>query len=136
MSAEFIDTKVLIYAHDGGAGAKYLKSVELVTRLFQDQTGALSVQILAEFYAASIRKLGMKAEDAENVISDLGSWTIHRPGHADLIRASRLYRQHKLSWWDAMVVNSAVELGCRILWSEDLGHGRRYGTLVVQNPFR
>jgi len=61
---------------------------------------------------------------------------IHRPGHADLIRASRLYRRHKLAWWDAMVINSAIELGCGTMWSEDLGHGQRYSTVTVRNPFR
>ena len=136
MSAEFVDTNVLVYAHDGGAGEKHAKSVELLTRLFDDQAGALSVQVLAEFYAVSVKKLGMTPEQAEEVVADLGTWTIHRPGHADVIRASRLYRRHKLAWWDAMVINSAIELGCGTLWSEDLSDGQHYSTVVVHNPYR
>lgn len=136
MSAEFIDTNILVYAHDGGAGHKHNRSVELLTRLFEEQTGALSVQVLAEFYSVAVKKLGMKPEHAEEAVADLGSWITHRPGHADVIRASRLYRRHKLAWWDAMVLNSAIELGCRIMWSEDLGDGQRYGTVSVRNPFR
>jgi predicted nucleic acid-binding protein len=136
MSAEFVDTNILVYAHDGGAGDKHSRSVELLARLFGDQTGAISVQVLAEFYAVAVKKLGMTPEQAEDVIADLGTWTIHRPGHADVIRASRLYRRHKLAWWDAMVVNSAVELGCGMIWSEDLVDGQRYSTVVARNPFR
>jgi predicted nucleic acid-binding protein len=135
MSAEFVDTNVLVYAHDGGAGAKHAKSIDLLSRLFEEQNGALSVQVLAEFYAVAIRKLGMTGEEAEAVITDLGSWAIHRPGHADLIRASRIHLRQSVSWWDSLIVNSAMELGCRVLWSEDFADRRRFGALTVRSPF-
>jgi predicted nucleic acid-binding protein len=57
------------------------------------------------------------------------------PGHADLLRAARFERRHKMSWWDALVLTSAVELGCGVLWSEDLADGQRYGSVTVRNPF-
>jgi predicted nucleic acid-binding protein len=136
MSVEFIDTNVLIYAHDRGTRAKHDRAVDLLSRLFDDATGALSIQILSEFYAAATKKLAMKSEEAEEVISDLGAWTIHRPGHGDLLKASRLHRRYKLSWWDALMLNSAIELGCSVLWTEDLADGQRYGSLLVRNPFR
>lgn len=136
MSAEFVDTNVLVYAHDGSAGRKHSASVDLLTRLFDEQTGALSVQVLAEFYVIATRKLGIHADEAEQIIGDLRSWTIHRLGHSDLIQASRLHRRHKLSWWDALVVQSALELGCRVLWTEDLNHGQQIGDVTIQNPFR
>lgn len=136
MSVEFIDTNVLVYAHDGGAGKKHEASVELLSRLFEDGAGALSVQILAEFYAAATRKLAMTSQEAEAVIADLAGWTIHRPGHADLLRAAHLHRRYQLAWWDALILNSAVELGCDVLWSEDFTDGQRYGGVTVRNPFR
>jgi len=136
MSVEFVDTNVLIYAHDLTAGAKRTAGIDLLSRLFEESAGAVSIQVLAEFYAVSTRKLGMKAEEAEEILSDLGAWTIHRPVHEDLIKASRLHRRHGIAWWDAMVVNSAIELGCRVMWSEDLGDGRGFGGLTVRNPFR
>jgi len=136
MSVEFIDTNVLVYAHDRGARAKHDQAVELLARLFEDARGALSIQVLSEFYAAAIKKLAMKSEEAEEVISDLAAWTIHRPGHADLLKASRLHRRYKIAWWDALILNSAIELGCSILWTEDLADGQRYGSVVVRNPFR
>ena len=136
MSVEFVDTNILIYAHDGGAGAKHHQAVGLLSRLFGDASGALSIQVLSEFYAAATRKLAMKSEEAEEVIRDLASWTIHRPGHADLLKASRLHRRYKIAWWDALVLNSAMELGCSVLWSEDMSNGQRIGSLVIRNPFR
>jgi predicted nucleic acid-binding protein len=135
MSVEFIDTNVLVYAHDGGAGAKHARSVDLLTRLFEETAGALSIQVLSEFYAVATKKLGMESDEAEAVLQDLSGWIIHRPEHADLLRAARLQRRYQIGWWDALVVNSANELGCSILWSEDLHHTQRYGAVEVRNPF-
>jgi len=136
MSVEFIDTNVLVYAHEGGAGAKHDRAVDLLARLFEDANGALSIQVLSEFYSVATKKLAMKSEETEEVISDLGAWIVHRPGHADLLKASRLHRRYKISWWDALVLNSAIEVGCSVLWTEDLADGQRYGSVVVRNPFR
>ena len=135
MSVEFIDTNVLIYAHDGGAGKKHERSVQLLRRLVEDGAGAISVQVLAEFYAAATRKLGIASQEAAEILADLGGWIIHRPGHADLLRAARFQRRYKMSWRDALVVTSAVESGCSVLWSEDLADGQRYGSVTVRNPF-
>lgn len=136
MSAEFVDTNVFIYAHDGGAAAKHQKSTALLERLFEDGNGAISIQVLAEFYAAATRKLKMSAAEAEGVLQDLAGWTLHRPAHPDLLTASRLHRRHQISWWDALILNSAIELGCTVLWSEDLSDGQKYGGVTVRNPFR
>jgi predicted nucleic acid-binding protein len=135
MSVEFIDTNILIYAHDGGAGGKHRRAVELMTRLFEEVSGALSVQVLSEFYTVATRKLGMKSQAAEDVIRDLRGWTTHSPGHADVLKACSLHRRYKIAWWDALIVNSAIELGCPVLWSEDLANGQRYGSVTVRNPF-
>jgi predicted nucleic acid-binding protein len=105
--------------------------VDLLERLFDDQAGAVSIQVLSEFYVTATKKPGMKAQEAEEIVADLGSWTIHRPAHADLLRAAKLHRQHKVSWWDALIVNSAMELGCSVLWSEDLATRSPDVTLLV-----
>ena len=107
MSAEFVDTNILIYARDGSAGDKHDRAARLVARLFEEGRGALSVQVLSEFYSVVTRKLPMSSEQAEAIISDLGVWTIHRPGHADILQSARLQRKFQISWWDAMVLNSA-----------------------------
>jgi predicted nucleic acid-binding protein len=135
MSVEFVDTNIFVYAHEGGAGAKHRKAVDLLARLFDEQAGAVSIQVLTEFYVTATKKLGMKSQEVEEVIADLGSWSIHRPTHADVVRACRIHRESKVGWWDALIVNSATELGCEVLWSEDLGTGQRHGTLTIRNPF-
>lgn len=136
MSAEFVDTNVLIYAHDGGAGAKHNRAVELLERLFDDRNGALSTQVLCEFYAAATKQLAMTSEEAEAVLSDLANWTVHRLAHSDLLKASRLQRRYQIGWWDALILQSATDLDCSVLWTEDLQDGQRYGAVTARNPFR
>ena len=135
MTAEFIDTNILIYAEDSGMGVKHQIAVDLVARLARQDTGSLSTQVLAEYYKAATKKLHMTSEEAEETIRDLSCWKIHRPSHADIIRAIGLQRRYRLSWWDAMIVNSALESAAGILWSEDLGNGQEFGALAVRNPF-
>ena len=91
--------------------------------------------MLAEYYNTATKKLRMTSEEAEETIRDLSCWKIHRPSHSDIVNAIGLLRRYRLSWWDAMVVNSAIESGAEILWSEDLSNGQAFGTLVVRNPF-
>ncbi len=119
MSVEFVDTNIFIYAHDISAGKKREQSVELLSRLFDSGSGALSIQVLSEFYAAATKKLAMSSQEAEEILADLAGWIIHASQHADLIRAAHLQRRYKISWWDALILNSAIELGCSTLWTED-----------------
>ena len=135
MTAEFIDTNILIYAEDSGMGAKHQIAVDLVAKLARQDTGALSTQVLAEYYNAATKKLHMTSEEAEETVRDLSCWKIHRPSHADIVNAIGLQRRYRLSWWDAMIVNSAIESGAGILWSEDLDDGQEFGMLVIRNPF-
>jgi predicted nucleic acid-binding protein len=135
MSDEFVDTNVLVYANDAAAGGKYYIASELVERLSLERRGVLSSQVLAELYSIVTRKLRIPAAEAENILESLGHWPLHQPAHADLIRASRLHRRFQVQWWDALLINSAIELGCTTLWSEDLNHGQQYGPVTVRNPF-
>jgi predicted nucleic acid-binding protein len=98
--------------------------------------GAVSIQVLMEFYSAATRKLRMPSHEAEQVIADLGTWWVHRPGHKDVLQAVLLHRTYEISWWDALLINSANELECEVLWTEDLAEGQRYGSVVARNPFR
>jgi predicted nucleic acid-binding protein len=136
MIVEFVDTNVHIYAHDAGSGDKHVRAGEVISRVATSGTGALSIQVLMEFYSAATRKLLISSQEAEATIRDLAGWTIHQPGHADILTAIRIQRRHRLSFWDAMVVNSAIACGSKILWTEDMNHGQKFGELVVRNPFQ
>jgi predicted nucleic acid-binding protein len=106
-----------------------------VSRLANDDSGAISLQVLTEFYAAATRKLRMASEKAEEIIGDFGTWTVHHPTKANLVQAIQLHRRYNINFWDALILNSATELECNILWTEGLSHGQHYGVVTVRNPF-
>lgn len=72
---------------------------------------------------------------AARIIADLSVWQIHRPGVEDILDAIRLQDRYQTSFWDAMIVASAIQLGCQSIWSEDLSPGQVYDTVTVLSPF-
>jgi predicted nucleic acid-binding protein len=134
--SEFVDTNVLLYAYEGDAVLKQRISVELIDRLWDEREGTLSIQVLSEFYLNATRKLQMSAASAEEVVRDFSAWRLHRPDHASVLSAIHLQRRYQLAWYDAMILNSAIESGCSILWTEDFQDGQRFGDLVVRNPYK
>jgi predicted nucleic acid-binding protein len=135
MIVEFVDTNVLFYAHDASADGKHQIAKRLVRRLTNSGAGALSIQVLSEFYAVATGKRLLSLEAAEDVIRDFGVWTVHCPDHTALMNSVKLRRRYQISLWDALIVNSAIELGCETLWTEDLNDGQQYDSVTVRNPF-
>lgn len=135
---QFVDTNVLVYAHDSSAGPKHARAKDLLTELWESRTGCLSIQVLQEFYVTVTRKVGrpLPPETAAQIIADLSAWEVHRPGVSDVLEAMSLQGRYGLSFWDAMIVTSAGQLGCHRLWSEDLNPGQHYGEVRVANPFQ
>lgn len=137
MSVEFVDTNIVVYAHDSSAGSKNEIATGLVLRLAEEGSGRLSVQVLQEFYWTVTRKVPkpLTSRRALEIVEDLATWPVYEPGSVDVIRAAELGIRHRLSFWDAMIVTTAIESGAGILWSEDLSNGARYDSLIVRNPF-
>jgi len=52
------------------------------------------------------------------------------------VSALQVYAQHRLSWYDALIVAAAQEAHCSILYSEDMHHGLRIDDMKIENPFR
>lgn len=136
-SYQFVDTNLLVYAHDRAAGKKHTQALGLVRELWESGRGSLSIQVLQEFYVVVTRKVPqpLASETAAQVIADLRAWRVHRPGVDDVLGAISLQVRHQLTFWDAMLLQSASQLGCEVLWSEDLHSGQEYQGVRVVNPF-
>jgi predicted nucleic acid-binding protein len=95
------------------------------------------VQVLQEFFVTVTLKVPkpMSSDDAADRVRDLGRWTVFAPSADDVLSAIALARQHRLSFWDAMIVEAASQLGCNTLWTEDLQDGLRLRGVLVRNPF-
>jgi predicted nucleic acid-binding protein len=134
---QFIDTNILIYAHDHSAGAKHEQARSLLKEVWEERTGCLSIQVLQEFYVNVTRKVSqpMSPDAASQIVADLAVWQVHRPDVGDVLEGIRLGSARQLSFWDAMILTSARRLGCAILWSENLSHGHTYEGVQVRNPF-
>jgi predicted nucleic acid-binding protein len=134
---QFVDTNILIYAHDRSAEAKHTRARDLIHDLWQSGEGCLSVQVLQEFYVNVTQKVArpLAHDVAARIIADLSVWHVHRPGVEDVLDAIRLQERYQISFWDAMIVVSAIQLGCQRIWSEDLNPGQVYDTVTVMSPF-
>jgi predicted nucleic acid-binding protein len=134
---QFVDTNILVYVYDQTAGAKQDKARELLTELLHTGQGCLSMQILQELFVSLTRKIQKPLETVEAArrVAYLAEWNLHVPERSDLFSAIDLHQHLRISFWDAMMIQSARRLGCRILWSEDLSDGQSYAGVTVRNPF-
>ena len=135
MSVEFLDTNILVYAHDRAAGTKRDVALRLLTRLVNEDLAAISTQVMSEFYSVATRKLRINVTEVEAILMDMSAWHVHSPAAIDAIEAARMCRSKKVSWWDALIVTSAASLGCSTLWSEDMRHSSLINGVRVRNPF-
>jgi predicted nucleic acid-binding protein len=134
---QFVDTNVLVYAHDTSAGSKQERARALLEQLWDTRDGCLSVQILQEFFVTTTRKIPkpLDVPAAARIVDDLAHWHVHAPAAADVLAAIGIHQRTGASFWDAMILRSAKELGCQTLHSEDLNPGGQYENVQVRNPF-
>ena len=133
----FVDTNVLIYAHDVDAGAKHAAAATLVRDLWASGLGVISTQVLQEFYVNVTRKIPVPLPRAvaRDVVSSYAVWHVE-PIDVDRIRAaSELEERTRLSFWDALIVIAARESGAATILSGDLNAGQRIEGLRVVDPF-
>ena len=133
----FVDTNVLMYAHDAAAGWKQTVAQELIARLWAAGTGVLSTQVLQELCVSVRRRTTSSSplNEARRVIEVYLSWQIVINTPASIVEALRLESRYRISFWDALIVQAAEQGGAAILYSEDLSNGQKYGSVRVVNPF-
>lgn len=132
----FIDTNILVYAHDLDAGIKQRTAHTLILKLAQDRTGVLSMQVLQEFYVTATRKLitPLPKTEARAIVEDFGHWCIST-SPADIKNAFQIEDEARISFWDALIVGAAVRAGATHILSEDLNPGQTIGGILIENPF-
>jgi predicted nucleic acid-binding protein len=134
----FVDSNVLVYAHDRGAGERHRIARDLVLDLWRDRAGVISTQVLQETYVNLRRKAAnpIGLEEARELIAEYLVWQVVVNDGAAVLDALRYEQRYGLSFWDALIASAANTSGARTLLTEDLNHGQRYGAVTVQNPFR
>lgn len=131
----FVDTNVLLYVLDEKDRDKQHICRNAVDRLWAQNTGRISWQVLHEFYVNAVRKLGVPAAVARASVQTYTLWQPVEASAGLLERAWYWMDKAQLAYWDALIVAAAERSSCDVLLSEDFSHGRRFGMVVVTNPF-
>lgn len=133
----FVDTNILVYAHDRDGGRRHELAKALVRELWEQRSGVLSTQVLQELYVNLRRKAAQPLDPAtaRQLVEDYLSWKVVVNDGAAVLRAIDLEERYSLSFWDALIIDAAHSAGAAMVYSEDLGHGQRYGVIEVRNPF-
>jgi predicted nucleic acid-binding protein len=132
----FVDTNILIYAHDADASSKQVRAAAALRELWDSGAGRLSVQVLQEFFVNATRKLAtpLAHMSAREVVSSYGAW-IREPTTADTVtRAIDVAALAQISFWDALIVASAEQAQATQIYSEDLNAGQTIAGIKIINP--
>lgn len=138
MSARaFVDTNILVYAQDPGAGSRNEIARQLVEQLWHNRSGVISTQVVQEFYVnvRRIAKNPVSAPEARRLVEDYLCWEVIVNDGESILGALDLGRHFGINFWDALIAQAANNSGVETLYSEDLDHGQVYGTVEVRNPF-
>ena len=137
MSAKtFIDTNVLIYAHDVDAKGKYLTAKGILRELWSQRDGMVSMQVLQEFYVNVTRKIAapLPRTAARSLVNTYGVWCVETTP-AEISTAFRIEDEARIGFWDALIVASACKAGASRILSEDLNAGQSIEGVRIENPF-
>lgn len=133
----FVDTNVLVYAHDGAYPAHMTQAQHWMTRLWAEQDAVISTQVLKEFYNVLTRKLNpsIPHEVARDEMRDLMTWQIIETDAKLFEAAWSIEDRGHCSWWDALIIAAAQHAGCTAILSEDLGPHLMPAGMTLINPF-
>ena len=134
----FLDTNIFVYSFDQSAVVKAQKAAQLIRKALTTQKGITSYQVVQEFFSVALRRFSqpMRLTDAEQYLG-----AVFRPllsvhsSQALYAEALHLQAQSGLAWYDSLIVSAAIQAQCDYLFTEDLQHVQRFGSLRVANPF-
>jgi len=132
----FVDTNIFVYAHDRSAGAKHTRAAALVQKLWKDNRGVVSTQVLQELCVNVRRRFApaFTIAETQSLVEDLLSWEIVINTPASVLAALEIESRYKVSFWDALILQATESSGAEILYSEDFSEGQTYGPVRVVNP--
>lgn len=133
----FFDTSVLVYLFDADAPQKQGAARALLEREAKAGRVTLSTQVLQEFFVTVTRKLAVPLPhaDAERAVRSFADFSLVQVDAPLILSAIDASRRYELSFWDAMIVQAALQAGASVLYSEDMQDGRAFESMMIRNPF-
>ena len=132
----FVDTNVLVYAHDRSAGRKHHQARALLERVWEAGNGIISTQVLQELCVNLRRKVSppLPTDELRRVVQDYLSWEVVVNTPQATLQVLDLESRFRISFWDALILQAAEAAGATVLYSEDLSTGQKFGFVRVINP--
>jgi predicted nucleic acid-binding protein len=132
----FVDTNILVYAHDAAAGRKHARAQQLLRELIQQpMLPVISAQVLQELYVTLIRRQ-VSPRPVREIVSAYMSWQVIANDASLVTDAMAITERWQISLWDSLIIAAALRSGASTVWSEDLNDGQNYGGVTVVNPLR
>lgn len=133
----FVDTNVFLYALDERQDGRHDIAARILEELWESRQGVVSTQVLQEVYVNLTRKLRkpMTRPRARAIVERYAAWPVHQITPADIVAASELEQRHTLTFWDALIVVAAQQLGADRVLTEDMQSGRSVGGVRIESPF-
>jgi predicted nucleic acid-binding protein len=132
----FVDTNILIYAYDVDAGMKHEIAKSILRELWSRRNGALSTQVLQEFYVNVTKKIAspLSKPSARAVVDSYVVWCVETEP-TDISTAFRIEDEASIGFWDALIIAAARKAGADRILSEDLNEGQMISGVRIENPF-
>jgi predicted nucleic acid-binding protein len=133
----FIDTNILVYAHDLDVGDKHKEAQRIVSELWERKNGVLSTQVLQELYVTLTKKVLHPIEKvtARRMMQRYFAWQVIINDPVIIMWASDIEEAYNLSFWDALIVSAAYAKNVTTILTEDLSPGQYIEGILIQNPF-
>ena len=135
----FLDTNIFVYAVNSSQQWSRQQTIarSIIRQQNENESGVISLQVVQEFYQVATTKIAvpLSTEDALEFIRYMSCLEVVAASLDMVIAAVHLHQRHRLSFWDALILQAAQSAGCTQVLSEDLQHNLRLDNLVVLNPF-
>jgi predicted nucleic acid-binding protein len=134
----FVDTNILVYAHDATQGVRHERAQALVEKLWESGDGIISTQVLQELCLNLRRKTTrpLSKEETRKLLEDYSTWDVVVNTAESVLQALDFESRYQISFWDALIVQAATGCEATVLYSEDLADGQNYGAVRVVNPLK
>ncbi len=134
----FVDTNILVYAHDLDAGDKHEIAIGVVSDLWESGNGVISTQVLQELYVTLTKKVPShpKKSQVRRILNNYLAWDLAVNNGQTILQASEIEENYNISFWDAMIVSAAYSKNAAILLTEDLNEGQLIEGIKIVNPFK
>ena len=134
----FVDTNIIVYAYDVSAGEKHSKALEIMKDLWGTGNGITSTQVLQEFFVSVTGKIAkpLSIITAKEIVKDFLKWKTVIINGEIILEAIDIHNERRYSFWDSLIIASAIAGGAETLLSEDLSDNHKIKGIVIKNPFK